>query len=208
MDSNMSAEEAAKLLGVSLSSSEEEVKSAFKRLAMKRHPDRPGGTKEDFIKLSEAYDVLKKREGKQPITKSMFDQFRDVYQGSSEEKEELVSLYTKHRGNMAKVVDSMLLGEDEEESRYRAILGKEIEAGRVKEYPAYKKLLMKNTRRQKKREKEAREAEDLSKMLEQNRAARENRWAEMMERLEAKAEKKPRSSKKTQKTQKTQKSLP
>jgi len=40
--------EAAKFLGVPLNANETQVKEAYKTLAKKYHPDRPGGSKESF----------------------------------------------------------------------------------------------------------------------------------------------------------------
>jgi curved DNA-binding protein len=44
-------------LGVSETATADEIKSAFKRLAMKHHPDR-GGDKDTFQKISQANDIL------------------------------------------------------------------------------------------------------------------------------------------------------
>ena len=49
------------VLGVSRESSDEELKKAYRKLAMKHHPDRTQGDKESeekFKELSEAYAVL------------------------------------------------------------------------------------------------------------------------------------------------------
>jgi molecular chaperone DnaJ len=48
-------------LGVGRNASQEEIKKAYKKLAVKHHPDKNGGSKESeekFKKLNEAYDIL------------------------------------------------------------------------------------------------------------------------------------------------------
>jgi DnaJ family protein A protein 2 len=46
------------LLGVGRSASDEELKKAFRRAALETHPDKPGGSKEKFQAVNEAYQVL------------------------------------------------------------------------------------------------------------------------------------------------------
>lgn len=61
------------LLGVSRNASEEEIKKAYRKLALKYHPDRNPGDKkseEQFKELSEAYQILA-----DPQKKSQYDQF-------------------------------------------------------------------------------------------------------------------------------------
>jgi len=57
------------LLGVSRNASEKEIKTAFRKLAAKHHPDK-GGDHKKFTELNEAYQVLT-----DPEKKSMYDQF-------------------------------------------------------------------------------------------------------------------------------------
>jgi DnaJ-class molecular chaperone len=54
-------------LGVSRSASQDDIKSAYRKLAMKHHPDR-GGDEKKFKEISEAYDVLS-----DPKKKEIFD---------------------------------------------------------------------------------------------------------------------------------------
>ncbi len=46
------------ILGISKTASEEEIKSAFRKLAHKLHPDKKGGDEKRFKEVSEAYSVL------------------------------------------------------------------------------------------------------------------------------------------------------
>lgn len=47
-----------KVLGVSKNAGSEEIKRAFRELAQKYHPDKPGGDAEKFKEVNEAYQVL------------------------------------------------------------------------------------------------------------------------------------------------------
>ena len=63
------------LLGVSRSASQDELKKAYRKLAMKYHPDKNPGDKEaekKFKEISHAYDVLKNDQ-----KRSAYDQFGD-----------------------------------------------------------------------------------------------------------------------------------
>ena len=69
----MSKEDYYETLGVDKSSSDAEIKKAYRKKAMKYHPDRNKGDKEaetQFKKINEAYYVLKDKE-----KKSQYDQF-------------------------------------------------------------------------------------------------------------------------------------
>ena len=61
------------ILGLSKSASESEIKSSYRKLAMKYHPDRNPGDKkaeEKFKEISESYEILK-----DPQKKAAYDQF-------------------------------------------------------------------------------------------------------------------------------------
>lgn len=58
------------VLGVSKSASADEIKKAYRRLAVKYHPDKEGGDEAKFKELGEAYEVLK-----DPSKRQRYDQF-------------------------------------------------------------------------------------------------------------------------------------
>lgn len=47
-----------KILGIEKNATNDEIKKAFKKLAMQHHPDRPGGDEKKFKEINEAYQVL------------------------------------------------------------------------------------------------------------------------------------------------------
>lgn len=58
------------ILGVGKSASADEIKKAFRRLAVKHHPDKEGGDEAKFKEINEAYEVLKDQQKRQ-----RYDQF-------------------------------------------------------------------------------------------------------------------------------------
>lgn len=58
------------VLGVTKSASADEIKRAYRKLALQHHPDRHGGDDTQFKEIGEAYEVLK-----DPQKKAAYDQF-------------------------------------------------------------------------------------------------------------------------------------
>ena len=59
-----------KILGVSRSASQEEIKKAYRKLAHQYHPDKPGGDEKKFKEINEAYQVLSDEK-----KRAMYDQY-------------------------------------------------------------------------------------------------------------------------------------
>lgn len=66
----MSKRDYYEVLGVSKNASADEIKKAFRRLAVQYHPDKEGGSEEKFKEINEAYEVLKDSQKRQ-----RYDQF-------------------------------------------------------------------------------------------------------------------------------------
>lgn len=66
----MSKRDYYEVLGVSKDASDDELKKAFRKLAVKYHPDKEGGDETKFKEAGEAYEVLKDRQKRQ-----RYDQF-------------------------------------------------------------------------------------------------------------------------------------
>ncbi|CCW63888.1 unnamed protein product [Phytomonas sp. EM1] len=124
-----------KVLGISPSSTVEEITRAYRRLALQYHPDRNPDGAEQFKELSNAYYVLsdpvKKglydatgivegvsdaSEDPQRTMKKRSDEMKDqvrgffaVYAGSAEEREDVVKSYVAARGDFAAMIRKHLL---------------------------------------------------------------------------------------------------
>ena len=57
-------------LGVSKEASDDDIKKAYRKLAHKHHPDKPGGDEARFKEVNEAYQVLSDKE-----KRNQYDQY-------------------------------------------------------------------------------------------------------------------------------------
>ena len=73
----MSKHDYYEVLGISKNASEDEIKKAFRRAAVKYHPDKEGGDEEKFKEVNEAYEVLSDIQKRQ-----RYDQFGHAGVGS------------------------------------------------------------------------------------------------------------------------------
>ncbi len=60
------------ILGIAPSASFDELRTAYKRLAMKHHPDR-GGDPVEFQRVQQAYDALKRKIESKGLFDDLFD---------------------------------------------------------------------------------------------------------------------------------------
>jgi molecular chaperone DnaJ len=63
------------ILGVGKDASDDEIKKAYRKLAHKHHPDKPGGDENKFKEANEAYQVLSDKE-----KRSQYDQYGQTFE--------------------------------------------------------------------------------------------------------------------------------
>lgn len=74
----MAKQDYYEILGVGKTASDDEIKKAFRKAAVKYHPDKEGGNEEKFKEINEAYEVLKDKQKRQ-----RYDQFGHAGVGGS-----------------------------------------------------------------------------------------------------------------------------
>jgi len=65
-----------KILGVTKTATEEDIKKAYRKLAHQYHPDKPSGNESKFKEVNEAYQILSNRE-----KRAQYDRFGTVFEG-------------------------------------------------------------------------------------------------------------------------------
>lgn len=99
------------------------------------------------------------------ISEKDIQDFLDNYIGSEEEEKDLIEIYTRFKGDMDKISQSMIGFEEE---RCGELLEKLLQEGKIEHFKKFtKETELKKKRRQRRAEKEAKEAE---KMMEELRA--------------------------------------
>lgn len=63
------------ILGIGKGASDEEIKRAYRRLAQKHHPDKPGGDEKKFKEINEAYQVLSDKQ-----KRGQYDQYGQTFE--------------------------------------------------------------------------------------------------------------------------------
>jgi molecular chaperone DnaJ len=65
-----------KILGVEKSSTDDDIKKAYRKLAQQYHPDKASGNEEKFKEINEAYQVLSNKE-----KRAQYDRFGKTFTG-------------------------------------------------------------------------------------------------------------------------------
>ncbi|CAN1294717.1 Chaperone protein dnaJ 6 [Linum perenne] len=161
------------VLGVENTASQQEIKKAYHKLALRLHPDKNPGDEEaneKFQQLQKVMSILGDDEKRavydqtgcvddadlagdvvqnlkdflrtmyKKVTEADIEVFYASYRGSDSERNDLIDLYKKHKGNMNRLFCSMLCSDTKLDShRFKDIMDEAIAKGVVKETKAYQK---------------------------------------------------------------------
>lgn len=104
------------------------------------------------------------------VTVSKLKEFEQKYKRSEEEREDVLKAYTECKGDMDKIMDSVILARLDDEDRFRKIIEKEVEEGELKSFRAFTgESEKKKEAREKRYRKEEEEAEEHAKFLAQEK---------------------------------------
>lgn len=141
---------------------------------------------EAFENLHDYFRTIYKK-----VTEADIEEFEANYRGSDSEKNDLIDLYKKFKGNMDRLFYSMLCSDAKLDShRFKDILDEAIASGGLKETRAYKKWAKQVSETKpptsplRRRRKQSKEFEsDLYAIISQRRSERKNQFESMFSSL-------------------------
>lgn len=220
LSSCFGTEDVYEVLGIAKSASSSEIKKAYMKLALVHHPDK-GGDKEKFQALSLAHAILSDEEKRRlydetgVLDESNFNEesfdfwyayFRNLfpkiqvadiesfgqsYVGSEEEKRDIVSAFQTYKGDLKKVMNSVMFAEAGEEQRIISTIDQAISEGLLSATKLYSRMRTEELQRQsrpngKRKRDQTKEAERevslvaLMKQRSDNRSQQESVLAKIM----------------------------
>lgn len=87
------------------------------------------------------------------VTVDKIKKFQGEYQGSEEEKGDVLKAYEEGQGKMSEVIDNVILATDDDEGRFREIIEAAIAAKEVKRLKGFKADVQKDAKRKERAEK-------------------------------------------------------
>ncbi|OAL40609.1 hypothetical protein AYO20_00345 [Fonsecaea nubica] len=191
------------VLHLSETATSDEIKSAYRKLALKHHPDKAPPEEREaahqaFQQIAFAYAILSderrrkrydatgntaesaniddddfnwvdffREQTENVVTSDMIEQVKREYQGSEEEKEDVLAVYEQGEGDMDAIFERVMCSDVvADEDRFRKIIDEAIAQGDVEAYSRYTKEDKKSRNRRKANaKKEEAEARELAQEL-------------------------------------------
>ena len=90
------------------------------------------------------------------ITTNDIDEFTLKYRFSDDERADVIKAYVSYKGDMKKVVNSIMCSNEDDLERFASMIDSEIQNGKIETFPKYKSFVnkKKKTKRTKKKKKE------------------------------------------------------
>ena len=85
------------------------------------------------------------------ITTNDIDEFTLKYRFSDDERADVIKAYVSYKGDMKKVVNSIMCSNEEDLERFASMIDSEIQNGKIETFPKYKSFV--NKKKKKKRTK-------------------------------------------------------
>ena len=140
------------MLGVSYYVFQEDIKKSYRKLALKYHPDREGGSENHFKAISIIYSTLSDEEKRKiydeggltsdhggmsgdfdfwykyyrdmfpPLTVSQIDEYKEKYIGSQSEREDIIKYYRESKGDLMMMINYIMFAEIEDSDNMKRIV--------------------------------------------------------------------------------------
>jgi DnaJ homolog subfamily C member 9 len=190
------------VLGVGKTATADQIRSAYRRAALKHHPDKASPKHKEeahtqFQEIAFAYAILSDERRRKRydntgntseslaledddfswtdffreqtaamVDGAMIDKIKNEYQGSPEEKEDILRVYDEYEGDMDALYEEILCSNVlDDDERFRNIIDQAIKDGAVGSYKAYAKES--KPRRKKRKQNAEREAEEAMQLAEE-----------------------------------------
>jgi curved DNA-binding protein CbpA len=140
------------ILSVKKDCTADEIKKSYRKLALKYHPDREGGSENHFKAISVVYATLSDEEKRKlydeggltsdsaglsgdfdfwykyyrdmfpPVTVSQIDDYKGKYIGSQEERGDIIKCYLQNKGDLMKMINYIMFAELEDVEAMKRII--------------------------------------------------------------------------------------